>query len=68
MSIKYRAHELAEQLRHMPRNESDLEAARMLVKLVEVFEVAREVVMAKTHEHRNAAYAELTDLIKGKAE
>ena len=52
----------------MPRDEHDLEAARMLIKLVEVFEVAREVVMAKTNDHRNAAYAELTDMIKGKAE
>ena len=68
MSIKYRAHELAEHLRHMPRNEDDLEAARMLIKLVEVFEVAREVVMAKSHDHRNAAYAELVDMIKGKAD
>lgn len=68
MSIKYRAHELAEHLKHMPRDEDDLEAARMLVRLVEVFEAAKEVVMAKTNNHRNAAYAELTNLIKGKVD
>lgn len=49
----------------MPRDENDLEAARMLMYLVEVFEMAQEVVMAKNHDYRNAAYAELTTMIKG---
>lgn len=57
---------LANALEEMPRTEIDLEAARTLRELGRVFEVAREMVMASTHEQSRAAYAEMIDLIKGK--
>ncbi len=43
------------------------EAAAMIRKLDNIASVAREVVMAKTHEHSKAAYAELVDCFRGKA-
>ena len=66
MSVKHKAHRLADQLMHMPRSEDDIEAAKLLRQLSDVYEVAREVVYAKTHEHSKAAYAELVDIFKGK--
>ena len=51
----------------MPRSEDDLEAARMLEKMAQVYDVACEMVFARTNEHSRAAYAEMIDLIKGKA-
>ncbi len=57
---------LANALEEMPRTEIDLEAARTLRELGRVFEVAREMVMANTHEQSKAAYSEMIDLIKGK--
>jgi hypothetical protein len=42
------------------------EAAAMIRRLDNIASVAREVVVAKTHEHSKAAYSELVDLIKGK--
>ena len=57
---------LANALEEMPRTEIDLEAAKTLRELGKVFEVAREMVMANTHEQSRAAYAEMVDLIKGK--
>lgn len=61
-----RIERLANALEEMPRTELDLEAAKTLRELGRVFEVAREMVMAKTHEQSKAAYAEMIDLIKGK--
>jgi len=61
-----RIERLANALEEMPRTEMDLEAAKTLRELGRVFEVAREMVMAKTHEQSKAAYAEMIDLIKGK--
>ena len=49
-----------------PRTEADLEAAKMLRHLGRVYEVAYEMVWAKSHEHSKAAYVEMIDLIKGK--
>jgi hypothetical protein len=57
---------LANALEEMPRSELDLEAAKTLRELGKVFEVAREMVMANTHQQSKAAYAEMIDLIKGK--
>lgn len=57
---------LANALEEMPRTEIDLEAAKTLRELGRVFEVAREMVMARTNEQSRAAYAEMVDLIKGK--
>ncbi len=42
------------------------EAAAMIRRLDNIASVAREVVVAKTHEHSKAAYSELVDLIRGK--
>lgn len=61
-----RIERLANALEEMPRTEMDLEAAKTLRELGRIFEVAREMVMARTHEQSRAAYAEMIDLIKGK--
>lgn len=57
---------LANGLEELPRTETDLEAAKMLRQLGRVYEVAYEMVWAKTHEQSKAAYLEMIDLIKGK--
>ena len=64
--MRKRVEKLCEHLETLPRGPEDLEAARMLRDLARVYETAREVVMAKTHEHSKAAYAELIDIFKGK--
>lgn len=66
MHISRKAERLADALQEMPRNEDDLEAALLLRKLVRVYEVAHEMVHAKTHDKSKAAYYEMIDLIKGK--
>lgn len=43
------------------------EAAALLRKMVRVHAVACEMVYARTHEQSKAAYVEMIDLIKGKA-
>lgn len=48
------------------RSPQDNEAASALRRLWRVYEVAHEMVHAKTHEHSKAAYVEMIDLIKGK--
>lgn len=62
------AEKLANYLMDNARNELDIDAAVLLRKLNRVHEVASEMVRAKTHEHSKAAYVEMIDLIKGKAE
>ncbi len=64
--MKKQAYRLAAALEEMPRGDEDLEAARLLRRLADCHDVAREVVMAKTHAHSKAAYAELVDFFKGK--
>lgn len=64
--MRKRVEKLCEHLETLPRGPEDLEAARLLRDLARVYEVAREVVMAKTHEHSKAAYSELVDIFKGK--
>lgn len=66
MSIKHKAHRLADQLLHMPRSEDDIEAARLLRLMADVYDVAAEMVFARTDAHSRTAYAEMIDLIKGK--
>ena len=68
MSIKHKALRLADKLRVLPRDEDDLEAARLLEKMSLVYDVASEMVYARTDAHSRAAYAEMIDLIKGKAD
>ncbi len=58
--------ELADYLDDNARSAMDNEAATALRKLSELYKVAHEMVMAKTHEHSKAAYVEMIDLIKGK--
>lgn len=48
------------------RSEMDIDAAKLLRKLGEIHDAAREVVLARTHDHSKAAYAELVDIFKGK--
>jgi hypothetical protein len=60
--------ELSDLLLERARDEHDIEAARLLRKFKRSHDVAREVVMANTHQGSKAAYAELVDLMKGKAE
>lgn len=66
LHISRKAERLANALQEMPRSEDDLEAASMLRQLARVYEVAYEMVYAKTHEQSKAAYCEMLDLIKGK--
>jgi hypothetical protein len=57
---------LAEYLDDNARSDLDNEAAASLRKLWRVYEVAHEMVWARTHEHSKAAYVEMIDLVKGK--
>ena len=59
--------QLADYLDDNARNELDNAAATALRKHSQLFKVAHEMVAAKTHEHSKAAYVEMIDLIKGKA-
>ena len=62
------AEKLADILLDRARDEYDTEAAALLRRLDRVHKVAYEMVWAKTHEQSKAAYIEMIDLIKGKAE
>ncbi len=64
--MKQKAYKLAAMMEEMPRGPEDLETARVLRRLADCYEVAREVVIAKTHERSSAAYAQLVDFFKGK--
>lgn len=59
--------QLADHLEDNARSELDTEAAVALRKYSRLFKVAHEMVSAKTHEHSKAAYVEMIDIIKGKA-
>ena len=64
--VKLKIEQLASVLEEFPRAETDLETAKMLRDLGRIYQVAYEMVWAKTHEHSKAAYLEMIDLIKGK--
>lgn len=64
--MKQRIERYANYLDDHARSEIDNEAAKMLRDLYRVYDAAREVVMARTHEHSKAAYAELVDIFRGK--
>ena len=66
MSARKKANRIAEKLLVLPRDEDDIEAAMMLKHMALVYEVAQELVFARTNDHSKNAYAELIDLIKGK--
>lgn len=55
---------LAEYLDDNARSELDNEAAASLRKLWRVYEVASEMVWARTHEHSKAAYVDMINLVK----
>lgn len=55
-----------EHLYEHPRSEVDLKLAIAMRKLFAVYKTSFELVHAKNHDYRNACYAELVDLIKGK--
>ncbi len=57
---------LAQVLEDNARSELDNEAAAMLRRLGRTYEVAYEMVYARTNEQSKAAYVEMIDLIKGK--
>jgi hypothetical protein len=61
-----KADKLAGHLDDCARSELDNEAASLLRELGRVYDVAYEMVYARTHEQSKAAYAEMIDLIKGK--
>ncbi len=60
------ADKFADYLNDHARSEMDNDAARLLRRLGKVYDVAYEMVHAKSHEHSRNAYAEMIDLIKGK--
>lgn len=62
------ADKLSDYLYEHARSPRDTDAAALLRKLGRVYDVAYEMVHAKTHEHSRNAYLEMLDLIKGKAE
>lgn len=64
MQVKKEIERIASELDAMGGVET--EGAFYLRHLLKVYEVAFEMVHAKTHEHSRAAYAEMIDLIKGK--
>ena len=62
------AEQHAERLLDRARDEHDIRAAELLRQFGRVYAVATEMARAKTHEQRNAAYNEMIDLIRGKAD
>jgi hypothetical protein len=62
------AEQHAERLLDRARDEHDIRAAELLRQFGRVHAVAREMVYANTHEQSKAAYVEMIDLIKGKAD
>jgi hypothetical protein len=64
--MKKQASEAVNYLREKARGPEDLEIAKLVERLGEVYEIAREVVVAKTHDHSKAAYSELVDVFRGK--
>ena len=66
--VMRKAERLARMLENSARSSDDIEAAKMLRHLAHGYSLSREVVLAKTHDHSKAAYAELIDYIRGKHE
>jgi hypothetical protein len=64
--IMNKADKLADHLDDTARSNLDNEAAALLRELGRVYDVAYEMVYARTHEHSKNAYIEMIDLIKGK--
>ena len=62
------AEQHAARLLDRARDEHDIRAAELLRQFGRVYAVATEMARAKTHGQRDAAYNEMIDLIKGKAD
>lgn len=60
------AERLASNLEDRARDEDDLLSAKYIRELYRVFDAARDVVLANTHQASKAAYAELCDMFRGK--
>lgn len=60
------AERLASNLEDRARDEDDLLSAKYIRELYRVFDAARDVVLANTHQASKAAYAELCDIFRGK--
>lgn len=60
------AERLASNLEDRARDEDDLLAAKYIRELYNVFDAARDVVLARTHQQSKAAYDELCDIFRGK--
>lgn len=67
MSVAKRIERLAMYLEDNARGPEDNDAAALLRRLREVYGTAYEMVWANNPEHSRAAYYEMIDLIKGKA-
>lgn len=68
IKLKPTVRDIADYLDDHARGEMDNEAAAALRKYATLSKVAHEMITAKTHESSKAAYLEMIDLIKGKAE
>lgn len=68
MKLARQAVRLANNFQEMPRNEDDLEAAAVLVRLARVYEAAHEMMTANTHEQSKKAYDEMRQLIKNESD
>ena len=64
--MKRKVEELSDLLENRARDERDLETAQLLRRLSKGYELGREIVMARTNQGSQAAYAELVDFFKGK--
>jgi len=60
------ATELADYLADNARRDEDIKAAQLLRRLGRLHDVAQEMVKAKPGPAKNAAYAELVDLLHGR--
>ena len=66
MQVRKDVERIAQYLEDNARNPDDNAAAHYLRRLMRVYAAAYEMMHAKTHEHSRAAYAEMSDLMKGK--
>ena len=62
------ADKLSDYLYENARSPLDTDAAHLLRKLGRLYDISYEMCYAKTHDHSRAAYMEMIDFIKGKAE
>jgi len=66
--VARKAERFANALLEMPKGENDIEIAALLRHLARVYEVAHEMVHARTHEQSKKAYLAMFKLIKGETD